>query len=283
MSPETVQLLISGDAVVGYLFGLIGLILIALATRMRDRPIPVAGLAIAGAGIVAIHRTYTTPAGLVVGVALLALAGLIPVRSDVASMVLSLPGAAALGYTFVESGRPELIVLVVTGTTLLGPLAARFDVSHPRGLGTSMMVVAYGATLVLVPDTDWVIIATAAAIPIIVAGYPLGLARLGRAGAIAATGLLIWLMAGGGVARPATVLAGLGVLGLLIVDPIVRRSSGVDTGRREPIPAIGVQVVVGLALAVLAANLSQPVVVAVITAAVLAAAGAWSAGSVSHR
>jgi len=281
MSPETIQLLTSSDAVVGYLLGAACLLLVAIVSLLRPRPVPIAGLAIAAAGIAGVDRLYSAPVELIVGVLLLALGGLVPVKSDVAVMALSLPGAAVLGYLFVDVGHPELIVFVVAGVTVLGPMCARFDTTHPDGMGTSFMVIAYLAALALVPDTEQVVVVCAAAVPIIFAGYPLRLARLGRPGALAASGLLFWVVAIGGAARLSAVVAGAGVLGILIADPVARRlrAPSSESARAESAPLAGIAVQAGIAIALVSAvdfAPHQSLLIGLLVLGLLVAGGFWS-------
>jgi hypothetical protein len=284
MSPETVRLLTSHNAAVGYLLGVVALLIVGIVAMVRPRPVPVAGVMIAAAGVVAVHLSYVVPPELVAGVGLLALTGLVPVRSDLAAMALALPGAAVLGYTFAAEGGLGLIILVVVGSTVLGPLVARFDSTHPDTSGTSLMVVAYGAALILVPDTDLIIVVAAAALPLIVAGHPLRLARLGRGGAVAATGLLLWTAAGGAEARSAAVVAASGVLGLLVADPVMRRLRGSRGGLTRigeaPLLGVAVQIALALSLSFVAGSVDHAALLAIITLALLSAAGFWSSSPV---
>ena len=247
---------------------------------LRPRPVPMGGVVIAIAGVVAFNRIYAAPGELMVGVGLLLVVGLLPVRSVVGTMALCLPGAAALGYTFVDIERPELIVFVVAGVTLLGALVVLYDETHRDGTGITLMVFAYGGVMVLVPDTDWVVLAFAAALPLIVAGYPLRWARLGRPGALGATGLLLWMAASGGAARPETVLVAVGVLGLLVADPVShllgsRTAKRSRTGK-EPWTRIGIQVLIGLVLGLVVRGTSNIVVVTGAVVVALVAAGWWA-------
>ncbi len=284
MSPETIQLLTSSDAVVGYLIGLVGLLVVAIVSMFRPRPVPVGGVVMAIAGVLAFDRIYRVPVELTVGIGLLIVAGMLPVRSVVGTMALSLPGAAALGYTFVDLNAPELIVLVVAGTTLLGALVVLFDDTHDDGTGITLMVITYGAVVVLVPDTDWVVLAFGAALPLILVGYPLRWARLGRPGALGATGLMLWMAGIGGIARPETVVVAAAVLGVLVADPVahllahrIAKGPGVA---QKPWMRVAMQIVIGLFLGLIVRSTSEIVVVtgAVLVALVVAERWAGATG-----
>ena len=283
MSDETIQLLTSSEAGTGYLVGVVALLAVALWSVVSRRTVPAAGAAIAAAGAVALDRVYDAPTELIVGLALLFLAGLVPLESDLVVAVLAIPGAAALGLYFVDSGQPELIVLVVAATVLLGPLVGRFDQGQRNGDATLLLVISYLGVLVIVPDTDLAIVIAAAALPLALAGPPLQLAHLGRGGALAATGLLMWTVATGGSARTSALVAGVAALGILIADPLARLVR--DVAPTPPVAraiTVAAQGVLCLGLAVLVGSAArQPVLVAVVAAAMILVVGLWSTDSAS--
>ena len=67
------------------------------------------------------------------------------------------------------------------------------------------------------------LVALGAALPLGLLGWPVALASLGRAGAWAVAGSLVWVIASGGVGRGSAVVGGVACLGLLAVEPIARR------------------------------------------------------------
>ena len=280
MSDETLRLLTSSEAVTGYLVGLIAVLAVCLWWVLVRRPVPAAGMAVTVAGAVALDRVYDAPTELLLGLVLLAAAGLVPTTSTIAVMAVSLPGAAVLAYTYVDGGRPELIILVVVATVLLSPLVDLYDRGQRNGDAVTLLVVSYVGVLIIVPDTDLAIVIVAAALPMFAVGFPLRMAHLGRSGSLAATGLLMWTVASGGAARAGALIAGVAALGLLLADPVARAWRGVAL--RPPVAPPGVFVVqaanvIGLALVVGFAA-QQPVLVALVAAAALLVLGLWTVG-----
>ncbi len=273
MSDETFRLLTSSDALDAYLVGLGGLLLLGLLALLGRRPGFAGGVVLSASAVIALAWTYRVPAEVVAGLGVLALGGLVPVRSPWLAMALSVPGATVVGAAFLDSPHPELVVFVVAGTVVLGGLVARFDRYDGPVAGMTLLVISFVGVLLVVPDTDQVIVVAAAAAPLLIVGYPLRLARIGPGGAQAATGLLLWSVAVGGVARAAALISGAAALGLLIADPLFRRSSAGGSDR-SPLPLVAMQALICVLLA-LAMSLfpGRPVVVAVVSAGLLLAAG----------
>lgn len=223
MSDETLNLLTSSDALDGYLAGLIGLFLLGGWAALRRRPAAGGGLFVVAAVLVALHSTHRVPLELLTGLLLLAIAALIPTSSLAMAMLTAVPGATALGAAFVTAPRAELVVVVVVAAAILAPLVAAYDEhDHDSATGVPLLALSMIGVFLTVPDTDVVVVVAAAAAPFLVAGPPLRLARLGRPGAQAGTGLVIWAVAIGGEARSAALIAGIAVLGLLVLVPVVR-------------------------------------------------------------
>jgi hypothetical protein len=126
-----------------------------------------------------------------------------------------------------------------------------------------------------------VIVVCAAAVPVVFAGYPFRLARLGRAGALASSGLLLWVVAIGGAARLSAVVAGAGILGLLVADPVARRlrtQSNVST-RADSAPVVGIAVQAGIGIALASAvgfAPHQPLLMGLLVLGLLVASGYWA-------
>ncbi len=273
MSDETLRLLTSSEALDAYLVGLGGLALLGLLAVVGKRPGPAGGLVLSASAVIALAWTYRVPAEVVAGLGLLVLGGLVPVRSPWLAMALSVPGATVLGAAFLDSPHPELVVLVVAGTVVLGGLVARFDDQDVPATGMTLLVISYVGVLLVVPDTDQVIVVVAAAAPLLVVGYPLRIARIGPGGAQAATGLLLWSVAVGGVARTAALISGAAALGLLIADPLLRKTSAGGSDR-STLSLVAVQALICVLLALVMSLIpGQALVVAVVAAGLLLAAG----------
>jgi hypothetical protein len=194
-------------------------------------------------------------------------------------MLLAIPGATALGAAFVSSPRTDLVVYVVIAATILAPLVAAYDdADRSAAIGVPLLALATIGAFLTVPDTDVVVVVATAAAPFLFAGPPLALSRLGRAGAQAGTGLVIWVVAVGGEARSAALFAGTAALGLLIVAPLLgalRRPATV-TG----IAALGVQAGLVVVLASIAGLSTGVVALLSVTllalVAVVAVAPQWA-------
>ena len=167
------------------------------------------------------------PIGVFLGLALVwlgvAIAGLTPAPLPT-GMILALPGAWRLvaGETFFgPSWVPWVIVLC---TAVLGPLAAETDRDLGRlGLGPLMWLITIGAVYSTVPDTELILVLLGVALPLALLGIPFRLARLGEGGSAAAIGLMLWVAAQGGWARPGSIVGSVGALALFATIPIGRR------------------------------------------------------------
>ena len=78
--------------------------------------------------------------------------------------------------------------------------------------------------------------------------WPFTLARLGRGGAYAATGVFLWIAAIDGAARPGSIVGAAACLGVLLAEPVGRMLAGRDGAEvgvgATPAVIIGVQLVV---------------------------------------
>lgn len=235
MIPETVTRALGDPALVtGLGFGVLALALggtLGLAAHRAGRsPAPVAGLLLVMAASLAIAQELVLPQRLVVALALLAAAGGVAEatgwtsrRSNLLGLVLSVPGAWLMAH---QNGlvpgfwtRSALAVVVVVGATLM----ADFDHRHrDRGMGPVLLAISAVGVYLTVPDTERALVFMATALPLAALGWPRIWACLGRAGAYAATGLLVWVASVDGRARPGAVVAAVACLGLFMVEPVAR-------------------------------------------------------------
>jgi hypothetical protein len=213
------------EFVAGLLCGLAALVLgVGVAVAGRDRrPLAIAGALFAGASLVGMALT-------------------VGVRSEL-----------ALGLW----ARLALAAAVVAGGFLLGDFDARW---RRRGLGPVLLAVSAGGIFLTVPDTEQALVALGAALPLALLGWPRPLAWTGRAGAYAATGVLLWVVATGSAGRGSAVVGGVACLGLFVVEPLARL---LDPGRGsvlEWLPAgrwgVAVAALAQLALVLVAARVA---------------------------
>jgi hypothetical protein len=218
--------------------GLVLAIALGVSRAARDgRQAPVAGLAVAGAGAIALRATHGLPGDLLLGLVVLAGAGIIADvlgRPVLAGALLAIPGALLIGRTVpaTPSWSAALAVVAIVGG---GACVASFDARHgARGLGPPLFALAAAGVYFTVPDTEHALVLLGAALPLVLSSWPLPLTRLGSGGAYAATGLLAWTTATDGVARPASIVGGMASLGLLVAEPVGRAigRSGAGLGPR---------------------------------------------------
>lgn len=218
----------------GFLTGLgTGIVALAAALALggvwrarRRGPAPVAGLLVAAAAVVALAADDRLDGAVVSGAALLAAAGVVAWRWPWVGPLAALPGSALL-LADVRDGT------VLGGT--LGPvlvavaaaLVAETDRRHATsGLGPLFLAAAAAGVYLCVPDTEHAQILVGAAIPVAAAAWPVPLTALGRPGAYASVGVLAWVVAVDGHARPGSVVGGLAALGLLLIEPVARLARG---------------------------------------------------------
>ena len=205
------------------------LVIIALPLSFRRRVVPLAGLLLVGAALVALADRDPLPDGLVPGLVLLAVAGasvVVTARLHLppagSAAVLAVPGAwlvaAATGLD--ETGpRLVLVATIALAGALVG--AADHDYRH-LGLGPTLVLATLAGAYATVPDTERAMIVLGAALPLVVLGWPWPLASLGRAGATATVGLLAWVAVTDGSARAGSTVGAMACLGVLLVEPVAR-------------------------------------------------------------
>ena len=136
-------------------------------------------------------------------------------------VVLALPFAFVIGFhgELVSDvwARTLVTVAVAAGATLV----TEFDDTWRRdAMGVTLFVVTAAGVYATVPDTELVGAVLGASLPLLLLGWPGRLASLGRPGAAAATALLLWAGAAGGGGRPASIVAVVACLGLLVGVPV---------------------------------------------------------------
>lgn len=98
------------------------------------------------------------------------------------------------------------------------------------GIGPALWAVTVFGVWVTVPETQHVVPLIGAAVPIVLLGlpWPRPLASLGRVGASASVALLAWGIAVDGFNRNGAVIGAFACLGVLAIEPVVRRLADVD-------------------------------------------------------
>ena len=216
---------------------LVVVVIVRMAARWAGwrghEPLPVAGIALTVAGGIALSgldRGAGISDRLVVGLVLLMLAPLLARLGGFGTslpIVLAgtVPGAAVVAAAASLENDVSWVPLVVfTAVVIGGSLVTDFDRANARsGLGPVLMAISVLAMYTAVPDTEEAAAVVGAALPLALLGAPIPVASLG-AGAPAAVGLLVWVAAVGGRARPGSVVGAAACLGVMLVEPIVRRA-----------------------------------------------------------
>ena len=209
------------------------LVILALALFSRRRVVPLAGLLLVGAALVALADQGRLPDGLVPGLTLLGLAGASVVVTERlhlppagSAAVLAVPGAwLVAAATGLDETGPRLVL--VASIALAGALAGAADHDYRHlGLGPILVLATLAGAYATVPDTERALIVLGAALPLVVLGWPWPLASLGRAGATATVGLLAWVAVTDGSARAGSTVGAMACLGVLLVEPVARMLRG---------------------------------------------------------
>ena len=203
------------------------LVILALPLFSRRRVVPMAGLLLVGAALVALADQARLADELVPGLALLALAGASAVVTTrlrlpptAVTAVLALPGAwIVTGATGLDQRGAGLVL--VAAIALAGALAGAADHDYQElGLGPILMLATLAGAYATVPETERALIVLGVALPLVVLGWPWPLASLGRAGATATVGLLAWIAVIDGSTRAGSTVGAMACLGVLLVEPV---------------------------------------------------------------
>lgn len=222
----------------GLVAGTVGLVVVAgaaLAVRRSSRhgPLGLAGIAVVLAALVALPRVEAAvdaPGELLAGLVVLAAGALfatllgwpLPVR-----VIAAVPGAALVASTRdvadieIAWVRALTFVAIVLGAALV----ADFDSENARaGLAPVLLAVTAVGMYTTLPDTEQAAVLVGATAPIALLGWPKPLASLGAPGAAATVGLVAWTASVGGRGRPGAVVGAMACLGVMLVEPLVRRA-----------------------------------------------------------
>lgn len=212
-------------------------VLIGIAWRRgRRAPAPVAGLALAAAGALVVGVATPLRRDVLIGLGALAGLGLVAdlVRLPAPLvLVLAAPGAWWLVYEgeLAPDGdwrRPLLFAGVAVGGALVADVDRR---DRSAAIGPPAMLVTAGGVYACVPDTEQALALLGAALLVAPLGWPVRLARLGQAGSLAVTGLVVVVVALGGVGADRALVGGVASLGGFLVEPLATRLGG---PRRQP-------------------------------------------------
>jgi len=273
-------------------------VVVARARKAVRRP-PDIGLPTAAAALVAIAPSRAPTAGVIIGLAgvttTVALGASMQSRSGARPVVLVMSVAALFAWLLAidASSIAWVRALVVAGVAVGAVAASRTDASWgPTGLTPVLYAITAFGVFAAVPDTEEATRLLGASALGALCGWPLGRARLGPAGAAAATALMVWVSAVGGRGRAPSIVGAVACLGLLATLPAGRwlADRWMDRSRFARGPAVLLPVLVlaahttTVAVASRVAGISSELRVAVPTAAgttiAAVAASTWLA---AHR
>ncbi|MEX1125918.1 MAG: hypothetical protein WD895_01565 [Acidimicrobiia bacterium] len=221
------DLLTRSDFLIGVLAGLTGFVLVFFAPRGEGRSRLDWGLIMAAAAFVAVSVTQGRRLGLLGGLGVLALGGWLarPPRGSARApfgWALIAIGAEAMIWRggFEETGW--LLVIAPAAIAMIGATLAAWATRLPQEwLGIMIAISAFGIW-VTVPETEGARALLGASIPMALGTLrPVG-AKLGYGGAFPLAGLLVWIVATGGEARPASIIGGWACIGALAILPHLR-------------------------------------------------------------
>jgi len=238
--------------VAGFVVLALGIVL--WLVRGRDEVQRFGGLMVATAIVLVLYQSGMLGRSQVAGVILLAIAGL-PHRGIVVGALLAIPGAFfMIGPETAEPGSwlPWFGVLAII---LTAPIVAAFDHRYQgTGLPLPLFGIAALGVFLTVPDTEGAMVLLGVAGIAGFLGWPRAFASLGGAGSYAAVGVSVMVATEGATGRPASIIASVAVLGLLLLVPIaIRLRSAGLAGQLERVDAV-FPLFAQLALAVLIAR-----------------------------
>ncbi|MGH9030608.1 MAG: hypothetical protein ACRDY4_16745 [Acidimicrobiia bacterium] len=228
----------------GLVAGVVGLVAIgALALALRrpsdQSPLGLAGVAVVLATLFGLERleALADDEQLLLGLLVLAAGALISSRLPwplALGAIAALPGAALVASTSdVANIDIDWVRVLTFVTTAAGAaLVADFDRHNGRaGLAPVLLAVTALGMYTTVPDTEQAAVLVGATLPLVLLGWPKPLASLGAPGAAATVGLVVWTASVGGRGRPGAIVGAMACLGVMLLEPIVRRGF-----RRRPPP-----------------------------------------------
>jgi hypothetical protein len=211
-----------------FIVAAIAAVVVGIAALIHGSPLPLGGLVAAGALVYALQETRPTevPDEVLIGVGLLAVASLVTFGNQILPLhaIAALPGALLVGSSLPGVPFDWTQPFVVVAIVVAAPLVVDFDRAFARTAwaGPLIAVSAFGVWA-CVPDAERSIPLVAATLPLLVLAWPRPLATLGPPGAYALVGLFVWIAAVEGRGRAGSIIGAVGCLGVLLVEPLVRR------------------------------------------------------------
>ena len=218
----------------GLLVGVVTVVGWLTARRLRPPPRVAVGSVLVAGVLVGFWWLDLLTGRLLGGLGLLALgAGAYRAHAWLAVMpVLAGAGVLAVRFGPVTSGFRAGVAIAGLGLMLA---LVWFDRRSPhREAGALWLLVTAGGIYATVPSTQEARLVMAALLVVAVASVPLQRGRLGPTGALLVGGLLTWVIATGGFARPGSIVGAFAASGLLLADPVARALMGRSALDRVP-------------------------------------------------
>ena len=273
------------DFQAGLTAGALGLVILLLISN-EEGPAPWWGEVLSLAALVAIGVVVGRRLGVGLGVLALGVGGwlLEPGRKPWARAlggVAALTGAVMVAWRGGLSDISWLPLLTAIAIVIAGTALSAWSIQLPHiVLGPMMAITAFGIW-VTVPETEQARVLLGVALPMAFATLAPARARLSVGGAWALAGTVVWIVAIGGEARPASIIGGWSALGAMAILPLVRPNAGALI-RQRPFLVVGIHAVFVL-IASRVIGLWDSAVVAVIAVLFVAVAALLAVGLVSKR
>jgi hypothetical protein len=188
-------------------------------------PLPITGILIAAVTVGGLYTNAEVLGPLVPALAVI-LVGMLIVRLTKAPRWAQIPAAIPGAVWLATASLPTTLTWVRVLTAILVPvggfLANDFEKRHERmGLGVIFFALATLGAFAAVPDTEQILVITAAMLPLTLLAWPKVAASLGSEGSFLAIAVLIWVVAAGGEGRPSSIIGSAACLGLLLIEPAI--------------------------------------------------------------
>jgi hypothetical protein len=206
-------------AVVIAAIGVVGVVALAKFAHVN---VGFGGVAVV-ANLVGYRVELRAPAGFVVGLGVLALAGALANhwRSLFSQLLLTLPGAAVVAWSLPDFVPRWVRVVSFLVIAVVAPLVGDSDQTAPRIVPVLAAVSVLGV-YACVPDTDLARVLVGGFLVTALLVFSRDL-RAVRAGVFPVVGLIVWTAGDGGFARPGSVIGAMACFGAMTLVPLAWR------------------------------------------------------------
>ncbi|MDP9493685.1 MAG: hypothetical protein M3P87_00460 [Actinomycetota bacterium] len=235
--PTVIDLLTRTDFLIGGFLGFAGLVVLFFTSQAERGSVLGWGLTLTSAAFLAVSLAIGARLSLLAALSALALGGWMArppsgsARAPFGWAVIAI-GAVAMIW---RGGFPEigwLLVLAPVVIVAIGSALAAWTTRLPNdAVGIMFAITAFGIW-VTVPETEGARALLGASLPMALATLRPVRARLGYAGGFALAGLMVWVVATGGEARPASIIGGWACIGALAVLPLYRPTPAWFVGKK---------------------------------------------------